>query len=125
MKLSLAPFLALCLLLQASAQNRITQHRPGQNPARKDNESVRWRPRIDSRAEFDSLSRIYYQGRFYALPHLMFAIDRAAKEGAGNRVYYVNSKRYSFHGEFANANYGSLGIAGRTTTSCNLKYRIV
>jgi hypothetical protein len=108
MKLSLAPFLALCLALQASAQNRITQNRPGQNPPRKDNASVRFSPRIGSRAEFDSLARIYYQGRFYALPHLMFVIDRAAKEGAGNRVYYVNSKRYSFHGEFANANYLTL-----------------
>ncbi len=38
----------------------------------------------------------------------MFLIDRAAKEGAGNRVYYINSKRYSFHGEFANANYLTL-----------------
>src|SRR5262249_37920358 len=97
MKLSLTPFLALCLALQVSAQNRVTQHPPGQNPAgqnpaRKTNEPVRWRPRIDSRAEFDSLSRISYQGRFYALPHLMFVIDRAAKVGAGNRVYYVNSK---------------------------------
>jgi hypothetical protein len=94
-------FLALCLSLQAFAQNR-----PGQNPARKSNGAVRWRPRINARAEFDSLSRIYYQGRFYALPHLMFVIDRAAKEG--NRAYYVNSKRYSFHGEFANANYLTL-----------------
>jgi hypothetical protein len=99
-------FLALCLSLQASAQNHVTQNRSGQNPARKTNEPVRWRPRIDSRAEFNSLSRIYYQGRFYALPHLMFVIDRAAKEG--NRAYYVNSKRYSFHGEFANANYLTL-----------------
>src|SRR5215475_9036979 len=101
MKSSLATFLALCLSLLAFAQNRIVQ-----TPARKNNESVRWRPRIDSRAEFDSLSRIHYQGRFYALPHLMFVIDRAAKEG--DRVYYVNSKRYSFHGEFANANYLTL-----------------
>ena len=102
-KLRLALFLALCLPLQAPAQIRSSQ-----NPPRKTKESVRWRPRIDSRAEFDSLSRTYYQGRFYALPHLMFVIDRAAKEGAGNRVYYVNSKRYSFHGEFANANYLTL-----------------
>ena len=108
MKLRLALFLALCLSLQAPAQNRTRQSRSGQNPARKTNESVRWRPRVDSRAEFDSLARIYYEGRFYALPHLMFVIDRAAKEGTGNRVYYVNSKRYSFHGEFANANYLTL-----------------
>ncbi|HMB28288.1 MAG TPA: hypothetical protein VKS99_09295, partial [Blastocatellia bacterium] len=102
-KLRLAMFLALCLPLQAPAQIRSSQI-----PARKTKEPVRWRPRIDSRVEFDSLARIYYQGRFYALPHLMFVIDRAAKEGAGDRVYYVNSKRYSFHGEFANANYLTL-----------------
>ena len=108
MKLSPALFLTLCLAVQVFAQNRITQNRPGQNPAHNNTGSGRWRPRIDSRAEFDSLSRTYYQGRFYALPHLMFVIDRAAKEGAGNRVYYVNSKRYSFHGEFANANYLTL-----------------
>lgn len=89
--------------LQASTRNL-----PVQNTSRKTREPVRWRPRIASRAEFDSLSRTYYQGRFYALPHLMFVIDRAAKEGDGNRVYYVNSKRYSFHGEFANANYLTL-----------------
>jgi Phosphoenolpyruvate synthase/pyruvate phosphate dikinase len=91
-----------------SAIQASTRNLPGQPPQRKTKEPVRWRPRIDSRAEFDSLSRTYYQGRFYALPHIMFVIDRAAKEGAGNRVYYVNSKRYSFHGEFANANYLTL-----------------
>ncbi len=60
--------------------------------------------RIESRADFDRLARIYYEGRFRALPHLMFVIDRAAR----NRIYYVNSKQYSFHGEFANANYLTL-----------------
>ncbi|HKQ77927.1 MAG TPA: PEP/pyruvate-binding domain-containing protein [Blastocatellia bacterium] len=108
MNLRLALFLALCLSLQVSAQNRAAQNRSGQNPARENNESIRWLPRVNSRAEFDSLARIYYEGRFYALPHLMFVIDRAAKAGTGNRVYYVNSKRYSFHGEFANANYLTL-----------------
>jgi len=103
MKFRLALFLAICLPLQVFAQNR-----PGQNSARKIGDSVRWRSRVDSRVEFDRLARIYYQGRFYALPHLMFVIDRAAKEGSKNRTYYVNSKRYSFHGEFANANYLTL-----------------
>ena len=110
--LSLALFPALCLSMQVSAQVsaqiRPRQNHPDKSSARKNNESIRWRPRVDSRAEFDSLARIYYEGRFYALPHLMFVIDRAAKAGTGNRVYYVNSKRYSFHGEFANANYLTL-----------------
>ena len=60
--------------------------------------------RIASRPEFDALSRVYYQGRFYALPHLMFVIDRANH----GTVYYVNSKRYAFHTEFVNANYLTL-----------------
>lgn len=60
--------------------------------------------RISSRADFDRLSRTYYRGRFYALPHLMFVIDRRAKD----RVYYVNSKAYAFHKDFVNAEYLSL-----------------
>ncbi len=60
--------------------------------------------KIQVRAEFDQLARIYYQGRFYALPHLMFVIDRANQ----GKVYYVNSKRYSFHKDFVNANYLTL-----------------
>jgi rifampicin phosphotransferase len=60
--------------------------------------------RINSRADFDRLSRTYYRGRFYALPHMMFVIDRRAKD----RVYYVNSKAYAFHKDFVNAEYLSL-----------------
>ena len=66
--------------------------------------SVRSLDKIQARAEFDQLARIYYQGRFYALPHLMFVIDRADQ----GKVYYVNSKRYSFHKDFVNANYLTL-----------------
>ncbi|MGA9768231.1 MAG: PEP/pyruvate-binding domain-containing protein [Blastocatellia bacterium] len=60
--------------------------------------------RINTRAEFDRLARIYYRGRFYALPHLMFVIDRRDH----NRVYYVNSKLFQFHKDFVNATYLSL-----------------
>src|SRR5215210_7838891 len=60
--------------------------------------------RIASRADFDRLARIYYRGRFYALPHVMFVIDRRDRD----RVYYVNSKAYSFHKDFVNATYLSL-----------------
>ncbi|MEO6726648.1 MAG: PEP/pyruvate-binding domain-containing protein [Blastocatellia bacterium] len=70
--------------------------------------SSRSLPRITSRAEFDRLSRIYYQGRFYALPHLMFVIDRAAQPDSDKRIFYINSKRYSFHSEFVSANYLTL-----------------
>ncbi len=79
-----------------------------QNPARPTSAAPRSLPRIDSQVEFDQLARVYFQGRFYALPHVMFVIDRAVKPGAENRIYYVNSKRYSFHSEFARANYLTL-----------------
>lgn len=67
-------------------------------------QAERYRDRIPSRAEFDSLSRTWREGRLNAVPHVMFIIDRLD----GNRVYYINSNRYSFHREFANANYLTL-----------------
>jgi hypothetical protein len=59
--------------------------------------------RIRTRAEFDSLARVYFRGRFYALPHVLFVIDRRAR-----RVYYVDSKRFQFNKDFVNATYLSL-----------------
>lgn len=59
---------------------------------------------IKSRAEFDSVARVYHKGTPYALPHTMFVIDRKDK----NKIYYVNSQRYRFHQDFVNANYLSL-----------------
>lgn len=60
--------------------------------------------RINSRAEFDLLARVYYQSRFHALPHVMFVIDRRSR----NRIYYINSRAYQFHRDFVNATYLSL-----------------
>jgi hypothetical protein len=65
---------------------------------------VRSLERISSQSDFELLSRTYYRGRFYALPHLMFVIDR----GDHDRIYYVNSKLYPFHKDFVNATYLSL-----------------
>lgn len=59
---------------------------------------------MNSRAHFDLLARVFYQGRFHALPHVMFVIDRRSR----NRVYYVNSRAYQFHKDFVNAAYLSL-----------------
>ncbi|HSB10767.1 MAG TPA: PEP/pyruvate-binding domain-containing protein [Blastocatellia bacterium] len=60
--------------------------------------------RINSRAEFDQLARVYYRGRFQALPHVMFVVDRRSHD----RVYYINSRAYQFHKDFVNATYLSL-----------------
>jgi len=73
-------------------------------PGRKDARNPNSLERINSRADFDLLARVYYRGRFQALPHVMFVIDRRSRD----RVYYVNSRRYQFHKDFVNATYLSL-----------------
>jgi hypothetical protein len=64
---------------------------------------VRSLPVIKSRAEFDELARVYTDTN-YALPHVLFVIDRQEK----NKIYYVNTKRYAFHKDFVNGTYLSL-----------------
>ena len=59
---------------------------------------------ITSQQQFDTLAVTYDPNTPYALPHLLFVIDRRNK----NKIYYVNKKRYSFHKDFVNGNYLSL-----------------
>src|SRR5438309_8815281 len=66
--------------------------------------SPRSLPAIHSRAEFDSLAVVYDANTPYALPHVLFVIDRQN----ANRIYYVNTKRYAFHKDFVNGTYLSL-----------------
>lgn len=58
---------------------------------------------LGNRADFDSLARVYTD-QPYALPHVIFIIDRKDK----NKIYYANSRIYTFHKDFVNANYLSL-----------------
>src|SRR6266540_3498977 len=59
---------------------------------------------IHSQAEFDSLAVTYDPDTPYALPHLLFVIDRKDQ----NKIYYVNTRRYAFHKDFVNGTYLSL-----------------
>ncbi|HEY2962830.1 MAG TPA: PEP/pyruvate-binding domain-containing protein [Pyrinomonadaceae bacterium] len=61
-------------------------------------------PAIRSQAQFDALSVTYDANTPYALPHILFVIDRKD----GNKIYYVNKRRYSFHKDFVNGTYLSL-----------------
>src|SRR5687767_10555575 len=61
-------------------------------------------PAIKSQADFDKVSVTYDPNTPYALPHVMFVIDRKDN----NKIYYVNKKRYSFHKDFVNGTYLSL-----------------
>jgi hypothetical protein len=67
-------------------------------------ESPRSLPAVKSQAEFDSLAVTYDPDTPYALPHVLFAIDRKDQ----NKIYYVNTKRYAFHKDFVNGTYLSL-----------------
>ncbi len=66
--------------------------------------SLKSLPRVSSQSEFDSLAVTYDPDTPYALPHVLFVIDRQDK----NRIYYVNTKRYAFHKDFVNGTYLSL-----------------
>ena len=67
-------------------------------------ESPRSLPALKSQAEFDALAVTYDANTPYALPHVLFVIDRKDQ----NRIYYVNTKRYAFHKDFVNGTYLSL-----------------
>jgi hypothetical protein len=58
-------------------------------------------PKITSRADFDLIARTYHQGTPFSLPHIMFVIDRRAK----NKIYFVNSQKFRFHKDFMLATY--------------------
>ncbi|HWD39417.1 MAG TPA: PEP/pyruvate-binding domain-containing protein [Fimbriimonas sp.] len=64
-------------------------------------------PRIASRSQFDSIARVASYP--YDLPHVMFVIDRLH----GDRIYYVNTKRFQSHRDFANKAYLSLETGQR------------
>jgi len=61
-------------------------------------------PAIKSQIDFDKLAVTYDANTPYALPHILFVIDRKDN----NKIYYVNKKRYSFHKDFVNGTYLSL-----------------
>jgi hypothetical protein len=67
-------------------------------------ESPRSLPAINSQTQFDSLAVTYDPETPYALPHVLFVIDRKEQ----NKIYYVNTKRYAFHKDFVNGTYLSL-----------------
>ncbi|HVF45480.1 MAG TPA: PEP/pyruvate-binding domain-containing protein [Pyrinomonadaceae bacterium] len=66
-------------------------------------DSQRSLPALRSREEFDRMARVYTD-QPYALPHVIFVIDRRDK----NKIYYVNSQRFRFHKDFVKGTYLSL-----------------
>src|SRR5690348_10006203 len=93
MRLSIIPCLTLSLLLFCAVVMKL----PAQD-------SLKSLSRVSAQSEFDSLAVTYDPDTPYALPHILFVIDRQDQ----NRIYYVNTRRYPFHKDFVNGTYLSL-----------------
>ncbi|MGB3436844.1 PEP/pyruvate-binding domain-containing protein [Achromobacter sp.] len=52
---------------------------------------------IRTQAEFQQLARVYNPGTPLEIPHVLFVIDRKQSD----RIYYVNTPRYTLHENFA------------------------
>jgi rifampicin phosphotransferase len=89
---------ALVLLLVLFSYGAVSHHATAQTDAPRSLGAIR------SQAEFDSLAATYDPNTPYALPHLLFVIDRKDN----NKVYYVNTRRFAFHKDFVNGTYLSL-----------------
>lgn len=102
---SLLLFLVAAVLAQFSFGQAVRKPSPSREPAGSmpatPDSSKRFLDKVGSRAEFDLMARVYHQNTPYALPHVMFAIDRRKN----NRIYYINSQKYRFHKDFLIANY--------------------
>ena len=105
MKLNAArpALLSLVCLLLALAPLNVRAQAPRKTAKPAANTSERWLESLASRADFDRLARVYTD-QPYALPHVIFVIDRKN----GDKIYYANSKRFRFHQDFVNGAYLSL-----------------
>lgn len=101
--------IAICLVLIGS--EAVGQMAGKPSPSRSGNEGIvaepgskRFLSAIQSQADFDEMARVYNAKTPFALPHVMFVIDRSDND----KIYYVNSQMFRFHQDFANAQYLSL-----------------
>lgn len=100
--------LGLCLgLMGATAQAQLAQKPSGYHPqgatlATHAASTPGWLPRLDSRRDFDRVSRTFDAGTAMALPHVLFVIDRSR----GNEVQYIDAHRHALHEPFLKATRG-------------------
>lgn len=52
--------------------------------------------KIGSQEEFDRVARTFHPNTPYAIPHVMFALDRRDAD----RIYFINTRRFKFHKDF-------------------------
>jgi len=92
--------LLLCCTSAALAQTARKpspyEYRPGNEAAATPTEGPDYLSRIDNRAQFMQLARVYNAGTALEMPHLIFVIDR---QNAA-RIYYINTPRIALHEQF-------------------------
>lgn len=85
-----------CATAQTARKPSPYEVRPGSDAVTPPNTGPDFLTRIDTRAQFLQLARVYNAGTALELPHLIFVIDREN----GNRIYYVNTTRHALHEQF-------------------------
>ena len=123
MRLSAAAALVLCLLCTAAQALAQTARKPSPYEYRQQDASAPatvagpdYLERIDSRAQFMQLARVYNTGTALEMPHLIFVIDR---RNAG-RIYYINTPRHALHEQFVR---NQRLLPGMTKATLNAQYR--
>jgi len=99
-----ALLLLLTVLATGQAVRRPSATSNGNEGITQQPDAARFLPAVTSRADFDRLARVYNAKTPYALPHLLFVIDRRNND----KIYFVNAQMFRFHQDFANAEYLSL-----------------
>lgn len=93
-------FLLCCVapaLAQTARKPSPYEHRQGSDAApAQPSEGPDYLSRLDSRAQFMQLARVYNAGTALEMPHLIFVIDR--QDAA--RIYYINTPRFALHEQF-------------------------
>lgn len=92
------------------------EYRPGSNAAVQPTKGPDYLSRIDSRAQFMQLARVYNAGTALEMPHLIFVIDRQHAA----RVYYINTPRYPLHEQFVQR---QRLVRGMDKATLNAQYR--
>jgi hypothetical protein len=93
----------LSLFAAASASASAATQKAAAQKTRQNSSAPRSLPALRSREDFDRLARVYTD-QPYALPHVIFVIDRRDRD----KIYYVNSQRFRFHKDFVKGTYLSL-----------------
>jgi hypothetical protein len=101
---ALAIFFFIVGLAVAQMARKPSPSRSGSSVSVDEPSSKRFLSSIESQDDFDAMARVYNAKTPFALPHVLFVIDRSDKD----KIYYVNSRLFRFHQDFANAQYLSL-----------------